>query len=113
MLHRSLQAQNDLLERKVQLRTAELEMALAAAEAASRAKSRFLATMSHELRTPLNAVIGFSQHLQRNKAGNMSPEDLSFLERIRKNGAHLLQIISDILDLSRSESPSRRTWPSS
>jgi signal transduction histidine kinase len=103
MLHRSLQQQNDLLEQKVSERTAELELALAAAEAASTAKSRFLATMSHELRTPLNAVIGFSKHLQKNKAGNLLPQDLEYLLRIKDNGTHLLQIIHDILDLSRIE----------
>jgi signal transduction histidine kinase len=103
MLHRSLQQQNDVLERKVQERTAQLEMTLAAAEAASRAKSQFLATMSHELRTPLNAVIGFAQHLHKNKGGNLLPQDLAFLQRIADNGTHLLQVINDILDLSRIE----------
>ena len=103
MLHRSLQTQNNLLEERVRERTAQLEMALSAAEAASRAKSQFLATMSHELRTPLNAVIGFSRHLQKNKAGNLQPQDLDFLQRISDNGTHLLDVINDILDLSRIE----------
>jgi len=103
MLHRSLQRQNDILEQKVRERTAELETALASAQAASLAKSQFLATMSHELRTPLNAVIGFSQHLRKNKAKNLVPQDLTFLERIGENGMHLLKIINDILDLSRIE----------
>jgi two-component system sensor histidine kinase/response regulator len=103
VLHRSLQAQNSLLEERVRERTAQLEMALSAAEAASRAKSQFLATMSHELRTPLNAVIGFSRHLQKNKSGNLLPQDLEFLERISDNGTHLLDVINDILDLSRIE----------
>ena len=103
LLHRSLQQQNGLLEDKVRERTAELEAALAAAEGASLAKSQFLATMSHELRTPLNAVIGFSQHLRKNKAQNLLPQDLAFLERIGENGTHLLKIINDILDLSRIE----------
>ena len=103
VLHRSLQQQNSLLEARVKERTAELEAALSAAEAASRAKSQFLATMSHELRTPLNAVIGFSQHLQKNKAGNLLSQDLVYLERITDNGTHLLRVINDILDLSRIE----------
>ena len=103
MLHRSLEAQNSLLEERVRERTAQLEMALSAAEAASRAKSQFLATMSHELRTPLNAVIGFSRHLQKNKAGNLMAQDLDYLQRISDNGTHLLELINDILDLSRIE----------
>jgi signal transduction histidine kinase len=103
VLHRSLQAQNALLEERVRERTAQLEMALSAAEAASRAKSQFLATMSHELRTPLNAVIGFSRHLQKNKDGNLRPQDIDYLQRISDNGTHLLDVINDILDLSRIE----------
>jgi two-component system, sensor histidine kinase len=87
----------------VRERTAQLESALSAAEAASRAKSQFLATMSHELRTPLNAVIGFSRHLQKNKGGNLQPQDLEYLQRISDNGTHLLCVINDILDLSRIE----------
>ncbi len=101
MLHRSLRQQNESLEQTVHERTAELELALVAAQSASRAKSQFLATMSHELRTPLNAVIGFSQQLLRNKAGNLQPQDLAYLERIRENGARLLAMISDILELAR------------
>lgn len=102
-LHRSLQQQNFRLETKVRERTAQLEVALAAAEAGSLAKSQFLATISHELRTPLNAVIGFSNHLRKNKTGNLLPQDLAFLERIGDNGTHLLKLITDILDLSRIE----------
>ena len=103
LLHRSLQAQNSDLEERVRERTAQLQMALSAAEAASRAKSQFLATMSHELRTPLNAVIGFSRHLQKNRPGNLTPQDLEYLQRITDNGTHLLDVINDILDLSRIE----------
>lgn len=96
LLHRSL-------EQKVRERTAELELALAAARAASEAKSQFLATMSHELRTPLNSVIGFANHLHKNRAGNLLPKDLAYLVRIRENGTSLLTSINDILDLSRIE----------
>ena len=113
MLHRSLQAQNCLLEERVHERTAQLEMALAAAEAANHAKSRFLAAMSHELRTPLNAVIGFSRHLQKNKGGNMLPQDLDYLQRISDNGTHLLDLINDILDLSRIEAGKMLVDPTS
>lgn len=73
------------------------------AEASSLAKSAFLATMSHELRTPLNAVIGFSNVLRKNAAGNLTERDLDYLDRIVANGRHLLSVIEDILDLSKIE----------
>ncbi len=80
---------------------AELEAAREAAEAASRAKSRFLATMSHELRTPLNAVIGFSEVLRV----HTTPEQtLEFATAIQEAGRHLLSLIDDILDITRAES---------
>jgi signal transduction histidine kinase len=81
----------------------ELLRAKEAAEAASRSKSDFLATVSHELRTPLNSVIGFSNVLLKNKAGNLSAQDLSYLARIAANGTHLLTLINDVLDLSKVE----------
>jgi PAS domain S-box-containing protein len=73
------------------------------AEAASRAKSEFLANMSHELRTPLNSVIGFTNLLLKNKAGNLRPQDLTFLERVLDNGKHLLKLINEVLDLAKVE----------
>ena len=84
---------------------AELELVIArdAAEAASRAKSDFLARMSHELRTPLNSIIGFANVLLKNKHGGLQEGDLSFLDRIATNGRHLLGLINDILDLSKIE----------
>lgn len=102
-LHRSLQQQNELLEQKVRERTAELEVALSAAEAAIRAKSRFLAAMSHELRTPLNAVIGLSGVLRQNRGGNLTSRELVYVERIADNGTRLLNTIDEVLDLSRVE----------
>ena len=73
------------------------------AEVANRSKSEFLANMSHELRTPLNSVIGFADVLLKNRKGRFEDADLGYLRRIKDNGAHLLTIISDILDLSRIE----------
>src|SRR5690606_9416251 len=74
-----------------------------AAETASRTKSDFLARMSHELRTPLNSVIGFANILLKNRTGNLREQDITYLDRIRDNGRHLLLLINDILDLSKIE----------
>ncbi len=103
LLHLSLARQNAQLEQKVGERTTQLEAALRAAESASRAKSEFLASMSHELRTPLNSVIGFTNVLLKNKAQNLLPQDLAYLQRIVSNGSHLLELINGILDLSKVE----------
>ena len=97
-----------LLEQRVEKRTAELSataeqlvVARTAAEAASRAKSQFLATMSHELRTPLTGLIGFPELLLRK---NSDPDELRrFLELQRDAGRALLALVNDILDLSKIE----------
>jgi PAS domain S-box-containing protein len=82
----------------------ELSVAKDAAEASNRAKSGFLANMSHELRTPLNAIIGFSEIMERQIFGPISPvKYLDYARDIRASGEHLLDLISDILDLSRIE----------
>jgi PAS domain S-box-containing protein len=74
------------------------------AEVANRAKSEFLANMSHELRTPLNAIIGFSEILHREMFGRIGrPQYREYAKDIHDSGVHLLQIINDILDLSKIE----------
>ena len=75
-----------------------------AAEQASMAKSQFLATMSHELRTPLNAIIGFSQVIENRLFGDDLDRYVAYASDIRSSGQHLLEMINDILDLSRIES---------
>ncbi len=92
--------------RDTQLKTqnAELERSRDIAESANRAKSQFLANISHELRTPLNAIIGFSSIIMNQLFGALG--DVKYLEYakdINESGAHLLDIINDILDLSKAE----------
>ena len=78
------------------------------AEVANRLKSQFLANMSHELRTPLNAIIGFSDILAAEMFGPIGePRYKDYIEDIRANGAHLLEVINDILDMSRIEAGKR------
>ncbi len=79
----------------------DLRRAMNAAEAANLAKSTFLTNMSHELRTPLNAILGFSGLMMRDT--NLSAEQLSNLESIGRSGEHLLDLISDVLELSKIE----------
>ena len=73
------------------------------AEVANRTKSEFLANMSHELRTPLNSIIGFSDLLQEKVYGELSVKQIKALGNISKSGKHLLNLINDILDLSKVE----------
>jgi signal transduction histidine kinase len=81
-----------------------LRLAKDEAEAANQAKSGFLATMSHELRTPLNAIIGFSEMMLREVLGALGNEQYrAYVGDIHASGTHLLQIINDILDLSKAE----------
>ncbi|MBL8473177.1 MAG: PAS domain-containing protein [Rhodocyclaceae bacterium] len=88
------------LEELVATRTAELDAAKTAAEVASRAKSAFLANMSHEIRTPMNAIVGLTHLLQRDSA---VPEQQERLAKIAESAGHLLNIINDILDISKIE----------
>ncbi|MGL4618850.1 GAF domain-containing sensor histidine kinase [Chroococcidiopsis sp.] len=103
-LMRSLKLEKQTLEQRVIERTQALHDALLAAQAASRAKSEFLATMSHELRTPLTSVIGMSSTLLRWPLGEMSQRQRQFLQTIHDSGEHLLALINDILELTQFES---------
>ncbi|WP_246099424.1 PAS domain-containing sensor histidine kinase [Methylibium rhizosphaerae] len=78
---------------------------------ASRLKSEFLANMSHELRTPLNGIIGFSELLYDGKAGPLNEQQKDFLNDILNSGRHLLQLINDVLDLSKVEAGRMELFP--
>jgi signal transduction histidine kinase len=102
-LYRDLEGLTYALEQRVTERTNELREANLRLLAADRSKNQFLANMSHELRTPLNSIIGFSSVLIDNAKGVLSPRLHKFLENIHTAGNHLLELINDILDLSKIE----------
>ena len=94
------------LRKRAEEHAAQLEqerIARAEAEAASHAKSDFLATMSHELRTPLNAVLGYSELLDLDIAGPLNDDQRRHISRIRECGRHLLSLVNEVLDLARIE----------
>jgi PAS domain S-box-containing protein len=78
---------------------------------ANRLKSEFLAKMSHELRTPLNGVIGFSEFLIDGKAGSVTAKQKEYLTDVLNSGRHLLQLINDVLDLSKVEAGKMQLMP--
>jgi len=117
-----LKALNESLEqrvrdRTVELRAANIDLQTEVAERtkvervlhdrnielqnAAEAKDRFLANMSHELRTPLNGILGFAEFLVDGKPGKVNPKQKEYLEDILNSGRHLLQLISDVLDLAK------------
>src|SRR6202140_1739593 len=88
---------------KLAVSNQELELRNREVERATRLKSKFLANMSHELRTPLNAIVGFSDLLADGTPGELNSKQKRFVNHIKQGSAHLLQLINDILDLSKIE----------
>ncbi len=102
-LYKDLEGLTYALEQRVMERTNELRETNLRLMAADRSKNQFLANMSHELRTPLNSIIGFSSVLLESTRSLISSRLYKFLENIHAAGNHLLELINDILDLSKIE----------
>jgi signal transduction histidine kinase len=102
-LTNQLKLLNDELEEKVEARTQDLRQAIFALKKADEVKSRFLANMSHELRTPLNAIICSSEALKDRIFGTLNEKQEKYIQNIINSSTHLLQLINDILDISKIE----------
>jgi signal transduction histidine kinase/CheY-like chemotaxis protein len=102
-LFENLQRSNLYLEQRVVERTAELNRTNTELEHANRIKDEFLANMSHELRTPLTSILGLSESLREQRRGLLNDHQDKSLEIIESSGRHLLDLINDILDLSKIE----------
>ncbi len=92
-----------LAEEKIHAANAELEQRNREVERANRLKSEFLASVSHELRTPLHTIIGFAELLAEELEGPLNEPQKRFVEHIRRDSLHLLELINDVLDLSKIE----------
>ncbi len=91
------------LEKKVQERTKELEIANTNLKDIDKIKSMFVASMSHELRTPLNSIIGFSGMIINNMTGPITDTQKDYMQRVNRSGKHLLSLITDVIDISKIE----------
>jgi PAS domain S-box-containing protein len=108
---RALRESHEQLERLVEERTRDLVEARDRAQHADHVKSEFLATMSHELRTPLNSILGFTDVMLQGMAGTLTGEQRRHLGIVRDSSCHLLELINDVLDMSRIEAGQLRLEP--
>lgn len=97
----ALEHERALLAERVAERTAELQQLNGDLQRAVTAKDEFLASMSHELRTPLNAILMLAELLELETSGPLTPKQHKHLQTLRKNGQHLLELINNVLDLSK------------
>jgi len=104
LAEKQLERLNEGLEERVERRTVEMKAAKEEAERANTAKSEFLSRMSHELRTPLNAILGFGHLLETEPDHPLTPTQLDGVREILHAGDHLLELVNEVLDLSRIES---------
>jgi PAS domain S-box-containing protein len=106
---------NEELETRVATRTRELAARTAELEAASREKSRFLATLSHEIRTPVAAVVGYADLLEAEIGGPLTAAQRTYVDRLRASTGHLLSLVEGVLDLAKVEAGrvtlDVREWP--
>ncbi len=100
---RRLESERQIYLERIERQKVDLELRNREVERANRHKSEFLATMSHELRTPLTAIIGFSDLLADGFAGDLNETQINYLGFVRKGARHLLQLINDVLDMSKIE----------
>jgi PAS domain S-box-containing protein len=97
----ALKREKDTLAKKVANQTAELRMANIELMEADQLKDEFLANMSHELRTPLTSILGMSEALQKNVYGSLNEKQLQCIQLVKDSGNHLLNLINDILDITK------------
>ncbi len=108
-----LHALNIHLEQRVEMRTNELIQTNIELEYANRIKDEFLATMSHELRTPLTSILGLSESLLEQRRGSLNDHQQKSLQIIESSGQHLLELINDVLDLSKIDAGKFDFYPQS
>jgi signal transduction histidine kinase/DNA-binding response OmpR family regulator len=102
---------NAVLHARTRQQARALEEQAAALEKAMTERSRFFASMSHELRTPLNAILGYGELLQEGVYGDLSPTQANTLDRVVRSARHLLELVNDVLDISKMEAGKLEMFP--